>query len=132
MYRGKDLYQFASFSVAVNILSRSHHQCAFRNYSFCFTVLLVCFLTVISELELSFFNSNGMMPNPLRLVGKRFWAPCHLAFFRKGLLIKHRKKIRLFQTCKPLKFQGVRSDRAFTNTPNILWHGSETAQEIPS
>jgi len=49
------------------------------------------------------------MPNPLRLAGKQFWAWCHLAFLRKGLLIKHRKIIRLSQTCKPLKLQGVRS-----------------------
>lgn len=99
---------------------------------FVFPFLLVWFLNVISELELSSFNSNGIMPNPLRLAGKWFWAWCHLAFLRKGLLMKHRKKIRLFQTCKTLKLQGVRSDRAFTNTPNILWHDSETTQEIPS
>lgn len=120
--------QLYTFSV------KSYHLCAFRGYlySFCFPILLVWFLNVISELELSSFNSNGIMPNPLRLAGKRFWAWCHLAFLRKGLLMKHRKKIRLFQTCKTLKLQGVRSDRAFTNTPNILWHDSETTQEIPS
>lgn len=125
---------FFSFSITVYIFSKRHHPCAFRDYSysFCFPILLVWFLNVISELELSSFNSNGIMPNPLRLAGKRFWAWCHLAFLRKGLLIKHRKKIRLFQTCKPLKLQGARSDRAFTNTPNILWHSLETAQEIPS
>lgn len=130
----KTAADFFSFSITVYIFSKRHHPCAFRDYSysFCFPILLVWFLNVISELELSSFNSNGIMPNPLRLAGKRFWAWCHLAFLRKGLLIKHRKKIRLFQTCKPLKLQGARSDRAFTNTPNILWHSLETAQEIPS
>lgn len=123
----KDHCYLFSFSFSVNLRT-------FRDYlySFCFPISLVWFLNVITEFELSSFNSNGIMPNPLRLAGKRFWAWCHLAFLRKGLLMKHRKKIRLFQTCKALKWRRARSDTAFTNTPNILWHGSETAQEIPS